>query len=62
VAYEWDPRKARENLSKHGVRFSDGTAALEDPFAVTVEDVASNTEQRFITIGADDQGRIVVVA
>jgi len=27
---EWDPRKAAENLQKHGVDFADAVIALED--------------------------------
>ena len=36
--YEWDARKAVENLSKHGVDFSDAVIALEDENALTIED------------------------
>ena len=31
VQYEWDNRKAADNLRKHGVDFADAIAALEDP-------------------------------
>ncbi|HLA06756.1 MAG TPA: BrnT family toxin [Anaerolineales bacterium] len=58
--YEWDPEKARFNLRKHGVSFADATAALEDERALTLEDDHLD-EQRFITIGADALGRILVV-
>ena len=34
--YEWDPRKAADNLRKHGVDFADAVVALEDPLALTV--------------------------
>lgn len=34
----WDPQKARANLVKHGVRFSDAEAVLFDPGALTRED------------------------
>jgi len=61
VGCEWDPRKARANLSKHGVRFADGAAVLEDPFAVTNSGPAALAEERFVTIGVDDQGRVLVV-
>lgn len=36
--YEWDPRKASENLRKHGVDFADAVIALEDENALTIED------------------------
>ena len=41
-AIDWDPEKARANLEKHGVRFSDAEVALFDPNAITVEDEREN--------------------
>ena len=35
---EWDPRKAKENLRKHGVDFADAVIALEDDNGLTIED------------------------
>ena len=48
--YEWDPRKAAENLKKHGVDFSDAVIALEDENALTIED-GDIEERRFKTLG-----------
>lgn len=58
----WDPVKAKINFAKHGVRLSDAEVALFDPFALTREDERSEGEQRFVTIGTDASGKIVVVA
>jgi uncharacterized DUF497 family protein len=58
---EWDPSKARANLAKHGVRFADGIAVLQDPLAVTVRDSSVDDEDRFVTIGTDDRARLLVV-
>ena len=58
--YEWDPQKARANHLKHGVMFSDAVVVFEDEQALTIEDDHPE-EQRFITIGADAFGRILVV-
>jgi hypothetical protein len=44
----WDPRKARANLLKHGVRFSDAEGVLFDPHAITTEDRTAQGEQRFV--------------
>jgi len=30
---EWDPRKAKSNLKKHGVSFEEAATALSDPMA-----------------------------
>jgi uncharacterized protein len=57
---EWDPNKARANLVKHGLSFTDAVSALEDESALTIEDDTAN-EQRFVTIGTDAFGRVLVV-
>ena len=46
----WHPRKAAENLRKHGVDFADAVIALEDGNALTIED-RDHAEQRFKTLG-----------
>lgn len=58
---EFDPAKAGENLRKHGVSFADAEQALRDPNSVTVEDPDAQGEQRFITLGMDALGRILVI-
>jgi len=60
VSYEWDPKKSVSNLRKHGIDFADAVIALEDELALTVDDNHLN-EQRFITIGTDALGRVLVV-
>jgi uncharacterized DUF497 family protein len=57
----WDPAKARANLLKHGVGFSDAVGVLFDPLAVTKEDTTSTGEQRFVRVGSDYRGRVIVV-
>ncbi len=34
---EWDSNKAKTNLQKHGVHFSDAEAVLFDPYSLTFE-------------------------
>jgi uncharacterized DUF497 family protein len=58
--FEWDKSKAKENQSKHGISFADTFAVFEDPNAVTLEDFRRG-EQRYVTIGMDAFGRILVV-
>jgi uncharacterized DUF497 family protein len=58
--FEWDKSKAISNKSKHGISFADTFAVFEDPNAVTLEDFHKD-EQRFVTIGMDAFGRILVV-
>jgi len=61
VHYEWDAEKARRNLKKHGVRFSDAVTALEDERALTIRDAYSDDEERWITLGVDACGKLLVV-
>jgi uncharacterized protein len=60
VSYQWDPDKASLNRINHGVDFADAVSVLEDDRAITVEDQRYE-EERFITIGIDAIGRILVV-
>lgn len=60
--YQWDPEKARANFKKHRLEFADAVGAFEDPRAITIEDLDSEGEQRFVSIGLDFLGRIIVVA
>ena len=60
MTYEWDPAKAAANLKKHGVRFADAALSLEDPRCLVIEDPDSEAEARFLGIGADPEGRLLV--
>ena len=57
----WDVRKADANVTNHGIAFADAEAVLTDPLALTREDPDAENEQRFLTVGADAFGRILVV-
>ncbi len=60
MSYQWDPDKAISNQAKHGIDFADAVSVLEDDRAITVED-DRYAEERFISIGIDAIGRILVV-
>jgi uncharacterized DUF497 family protein len=47
---EWDPNKAKSNLSKHGIRFSDVEPVFYDEFALSMPDPFSITEERFVLL------------
>jgi uncharacterized DUF497 family protein len=61
VAYCWDTTKAKRNLQKHGVDFADAVGVFEDARALTIEDSTSEDEQRWVSIGMDCLGRVLVV-
>ena len=58
--FEWDESKHSKNKSKHGISFADIFSVFDDPTAVTIEDFRKG-EQRYVTIGMDAFGRILVV-
>ena len=61
MSIEFDPVKAKTNLRKHGVSFAHAEQALRDPMAFTIEDPDARGEQRFVTLGSDALGRVLVV-
>ncbi len=60
MAYRWDREKAAANLNKHGIDFADAVSVFSDDLAITVMDERFE-EERFITIGIDALGRVLVV-
>lgn len=61
MSAEFDPKKDAANLKKHGISLSEGDGVLNDPLALTVEDKAAEGEQRFVTIGMNLFGSLMVV-
>lgn len=63
MRFEWDPRKASENLLKHGVSFHEAASVFDDPLAITYPDPDhSGDESRYLTFGTSADGRLLVVA
>jgi uncharacterized DUF497 family protein len=57
----WDPKKAKRNKEKHGIRFPDLEPIFEDERAMVIPEV-TNGEERINVIGMDGLARIVVVS
>ena len=57
--FEWDEGKARANLRKHGVSFSEGATCFLDAEAFTAPD--KDYPDRFILIGLWRQLRVLFV-
>ena len=60
MTFQWDRDKARANLSKHRIDFADAATVFEDPRALTHDDPHPR-EERFVTLGMDAQGGLLVV-
>ena len=61
VEIEWDAKKAASNLRKRGIDFADAALVSKDDLALTRRDLRSHHGERFVTLGCDSQGRLVVV-
>lgn len=61
--FEWDAVKARENVRKHKVTFEEAVSVFIDPFLLTFPDEEHFTcfEERFISIGRSERGRVLLV-
>lgn len=60
MIYQWDADKATTNLRKHGVDFADAVTVFSDDLAITIPDDRFD-EERFITLGLDALGRVLVI-
>ena len=60
--FEWDDEKAEDNLRNHGVSFEESCTIFGDTLSLTIDDpLHSVDEDRLITIGSSNRGRILVV-
>ena len=61
--FAWDPKKAAASLRKHGVAFEEASTVFRDILSVSGADPDhSMGEQRFITYGVSNLGRLIVVS
>ncbi|MDI6739767.1 MAG: BrnT family toxin [Candidatus Edwardsbacteria bacterium] len=62
MLFEWDPKKARRNLKKHGVSFDEASPAFQDTRSTTIPDpLHSEDEERFVLLGRSHLDRLLVV-
>jgi uncharacterized DUF497 family protein len=63
MRFEWDGRKARRNVRKHGISFEEASSVFLDPLSLTGDDPDHSAgERRLITFGMSYSGRLVVVS
>ena len=62
MQFEWDPKKAAENLRKHRVSFEEASTVFGDPLAVTFPDPDHSVgERRVLTFGVSREDSLLVV-
>jgi uncharacterized DUF497 family protein len=60
--FEWDERKNRRNISKHGISFEQAIEVFDDVYALKLFDEShSDYEERFYLIGRDLRERELTV-
>ncbi len=62
LPFDWDPRKAQQNLEKHRVSFEEASTVFYDEQALQIEDPdEASGEDRFVMIGLSARLRILAV-
>ncbi len=62
IKFEWDPRKARRNLRKHGIGFDEASTVFADTLSISIPDPShSEDEERWVTMGLSNRRRLLVV-
>jgi uncharacterized DUF497 family protein len=60
--FEWDPKKAQESVKKHKVSFERAATVFKDAHAISIfDDEHSEDEDRWVTLGKDGGGILLVV-
>ena len=60
--FEWNPDKAKQNLSKHKVSFELSATIFLDPNALSIHDYDhSENEDRWITVGISRTGNPLTI-
>jgi hypothetical protein len=61
--FEWNPSKAKINFHKHKISFERAVTVFRDPNLLSIpDDKHSETEERWLTIGLDKNGTLLVIS
>jgi len=62
LIFEWDYKKAKTNLEKHGISFEEASTAFRDPLSLTIDDpLHSRDEERLVLIGMSYNNHLLIV-
>ena len=62
LEFQWDNRKAKENMRRHKVSFEEAMTVFSDFLSLTIPDpLHSEKEERLIIIGYSEKQRLLVV-
>lgn len=62
LKFEWDKKKDKANIKKHGISFDDARTAFYDEYAIQFFDPDhSDEEDRFILLGTNHKLKTLIV-
>ena len=62
LRFEWDPRKAAVNRTRHKVSFEEAVTVFGDPLGRITDDPRhSETEERYVLLGQSARRRLLAV-
>lgn len=62
IKFEWDEKKNKTNIEKHGISFEEASSVFQDEESlIMVDDNHSQEEDRFILIGFSFKANLLVV-
>ncbi|PIR22552.1 MAG: hypothetical protein COV44_07355 [Deltaproteobacteria bacterium CG11_big_fil_rev_8_21_14_0_20_45_16] len=61
MKFDWDPEKAKANLSKHKISFALATTVFDDPIHLSIPDPDWKGEERWVSIGMASNTQTLVV-
>ncbi len=62
ILFEWNPKKEKSNLKKHGVSFDEASSVFKDTLSLTISDpLHSGDEERMVIIGVSRRNRFLTV-
>jgi uncharacterized DUF497 family protein len=63
MEFDWDTKKADNNLKKHNVSFHEAATVFGDPLAITYDDPDhSINEKRYLTFGLSRFNRLLIIS
>ena len=62
ISFEWDERKNRTNIRKHGIAFEEAATVFFDGNAILFDDPEhSGQEERFLLLGMSAEANVMIV-
>ena len=61
MKFDWDPRKEKTNILKHGIAFQQAKEAIQGGIVVVLKEDSSSGEQRYVYLGMCRKLNVLVV-